>query len=412
MTSENDQLIDATDEMLSEEDKQLTLQNKAVLVVDDNMANLQLLTTLLKRQGYILYQAQSGAEALEKVRSKPPDLILLDIRMPEMDGFEVCRRLKANNDTRDIPVIFISALQAIDDKIKGFTVGGVDYITKPFQIQEVLARVKTHLDICTLQQRLQQQNLQLQKEIQARRAAEEELRLLNAELENRVLERTRELCMEQERSEKLLLSILPKSIAERLKRAEVNIADTFKDVSVLFADIVGFTELSASLASDEIVTILDRIFTSFDMLAEKHKLEKIKTIGDAYMVVGGLPDPLENHTSAIAEMALDMLETVNRLAGEMHLPIQVRIGINTGPVTAGIIGRKKFIYDLWGDMVNTASRMESTGLPGTIQVTEATYKRLHNEYRFKARGEIPIKGKGLMRTYFLQGRKKKVQVTQ
>lgn len=358
MTSENDQLIDATDEMLSEEDKQLTLQNKAVLVVDDNMANLQLLTTLLKRQGYILYQAQSGAEALEKVRSKPPDLILLDIKMPEMDGFEVCRRLKANNDTRDIPVIFISALQAIDDKIKGFTVGGVDYITKPFQIQEVLARVKTHLDICTLQQRLQQQNLQLQKEIQARRAAEEELRLLNAELENRVLERTRELCMEQERSEKLLLSILPKSIAERLKRAEVNIADTFKDVSVLFADIVGFTELSASLASDEIVTILDRIFTSFDMLAEKHKLEKIKTIGDAYMVVGGLPDPLENHTSAIAEMALDMLETVNRLAGEMHLPIQVRIGINTGPVTAGIIGRKKFIYDLWGDMVNTASRME------------------------------------------------------
>jgi len=274
MTSENDQLKDVTDETLAVEVEESTPQNKAVLVVDDNLANLRLLTALLKRQGYIIYQARGGEEALEQVRSNPPDLILLDIKMPKMDGFEVCRRLKANKDTRDIPVIFISALQAIDDKIQGFTVGGVDYITKPFQNQEVLARVKTHLDICTLQQRLQQQNLQLQKEIQARRAAEEELRLLNAELENRVLERTRELCLEQERSEKLLLSILPKPIAERLKRAEENIADTFKDVSVLFADIVGFTELSASLDSDEIVTLLDRIFTSFDLLAEKPRWRK------------------------------------------------------------------------------------------------------------------------------------------
>ncbi len=403
MTSENNPSREVIGKISSEV---AALQNKAILVVDDNLANLQLLTALLKRQGYVIYQAQGGAEALEQVRANPPDLILLDIKMPDMDGFKVCRRLKANKDTRDIPVIFISALQAVDDKIKGFTLGGVDYITKPFQIQEVSARVKTHLDICTLQQQLQQQNLQLQKEIQARHTAEKELRLLNAELENRVLERTRELCLEQERSEKLLLSILPKPIAERLKRAEENIVDTFKDVSVLFADIVGFTKLSATLASDELVILLDRIFTTFDLLAEKHKLEKIKTIGDAYMVVGGLPAPLENHTSAIAEMALDMLRAVEKLADEMNLPIQVRIGINTGPVTAGIIGRKKFIYDLWGDMVNTASRMESTGLPGTIQVTEATYQQLSDKYLFKVRGEIPVKGKGMLRTYFLERRKK------
>ncbi|HAZ45963.1 MAG TPA: histidine kinase [Cyanobacteria bacterium UBA11369] len=213
------------------------------------------------------------------------------------------------------------------------------------------------------------------------------------------------LRFQQEESERLLLNILPGPIAARLQLAEDTIADSFADVSVLFADLVGFTQICAQMPPTQIVSLLNEIFSTFDNLAEEHGLEKIKTIGDAYMVAGGLPLPDTNHAEAVAEMALDMLEAIAKFTAKHGKFFSIRIGINTGPVVAGVIGIKRLIYDLWGDTVNIASRMESQGIPGCIQVTESTYQRLRDNYIFEQRGAIQVKGKGEMTTYLLIGKK-------
>ncbi len=214
----------------------------------------------------------------------------------------------------------------------------------------------------------------------------------------------KQLEIEQAKSESLLLNILPKTIADRLKEETTTIADQFTDVTVLFADIVGFTNLSSRISPKELVTLLNEIFSEFDRLADLHGLEKIKTIGDAYMLVGGLPEPKADCAKDVAEMALDMQKAILQFNQNHQENINIRIGINTGAVVAGVIGQKKFIYDLWGDAVNIASRMESHGLPGSIQVSEDTYQLLEKFYQFEERGSITIKGKGEMKTYFLLGR--------
>ncbi|MDQ2939718.1 MAG: adenylate/guanylate cyclase domain-containing protein, partial [Actinomycetota bacterium] len=201
--------------------------------------------------------------------------------------------------------------------------------------------------------------------------------------------------LEQGKSERLLLNVLPEPVAARLKEQEGIIADARPGVTVLFADIVGFTQLSERLSASDVVALLDRVFARWDALAADHGVEKIKTIGDAYMVAGGIPLPREDHAEAIAEMALAMGPEVARLEGETGHALQVRIGIDSGPVVAGVIGRTKFIYDLWGDTVNTASRMESHAPPGTIQVTERTFDCLRHRYELRPRGTIDVKGKGL-----------------
>lgn len=220
----------------------------------------------------------------------------------------------------------------------------------------------------------------------------------------RSLQYTAEIEAEREKSELLLLNILPKPIAERLKQNHQTIADSFTEATVLFADIVGFTHLSQRISATELVKLLNEIFSAFDQLTETYGLEKIKTIGDAYMVVGGLPTPCDNHAEAIADMALEMQQQVTQFSANYGEPLKIRIGINTGPVVAGVIGRKKFIYDLWGDAVNTASRMESHGVPGGIQVSASTYQHLQDKFHFEARGTIPVKGKGEMMTYLLKNR--------
>jgi class 3 adenylate cyclase len=214
----------------------------------------------------------------------------------------------------------------------------------------------------------------------------------------------RALQLEQERSERLLLNVLPAPIAARLKQGEGVIADAFPDVTVLFADIVDFTRRSQRASPAQVVATLNELFSAFDRLAQRQGLEKIKTIGDAYMVAGGLPTPRPDHAEAIADMALAMQVEVARRADPSGQPLQVRIGIDTGPVEAGVIGTAKFSYDLWGDTVNTASRMESHGIAGCIQVTERTYQRLRDGYRFQRRGPIPVRGMGEMVTYVLVGR--------
>ncbi|TMQ02348.1 MAG: adenylate/guanylate cyclase domain-containing protein [Deltaproteobacteria bacterium] len=202
-------------------------------------------------------------------------------------------------------------------------------------------------------------------------------------------------------NERLLLNILPEPIAHRLRNGEALIADRFEDVTLLFADIVEFTRLSATLSADALVGALNDIFSVFDGLVEQYGLEKVKTIGDAYMVVGGLPERSTDHTLRVAAMALELADAVGGIDAAARLGITFRIGIHCGPVVAGVIGTKKFIYDIWGDTVNVASRMESLGVPGRVQVSAAVMERLRDTHDFESRGLIDVKGKGLTPTYFL-----------
>lgn len=374
---------------------QISTIQSSILVVDDTPDNVRLLSTILTEQGYQVRKALNGQRALATVQEFPPTLILLDVMMPEMNGYEVCEKLKASPKTSSIPVIFLSALDDVSDKVKAFDVGAVDYITKPFQDKEVLARVANQLTIQNQQRLLQEQTKKLeecvgrlQNEIKERQGAELALRLA------------------QKKSDHLLLNILPAAIVENLKKGEGSPAQRFESATVLFADIVDFTSLAAKISPLELVNLLNQIFSKFDELTEKHGLEKIKTIGDAYMVAGGLPVPRADHAEAIAGMAVDMQDAIANFQTDTGEPFQIRIGIHTGPVVAGVIGTKKFIYDLWGDTVNVASRMESQGLPGYIQVTADIYEQLKERYVFEERGAIAVKGKGEMITYWLKGKKR------
>ena len=207
--------------------------------------------------------------------------------------------------------------------------------------------------------------------------------------------------LEHEKSEKLLQNILPLSIIKKLRDNPDTIAERFENCTVLFSDIVGFTQMSKSMPAVAVVSLLNEIFSKFDDLAEKHNLEKIKTIGDAYMVVGGLPEPNEKHAENVAQFALEMLDVIREYRQKSNIPLELRIGINSGAAVAGVIGKKKFIYDLWGDSVNTASRMESHGLPGQIQVSESTYTLIKDLFEFENRGRMEVKGLGLVQSYLL-----------
>jgi guanylate cyclase len=211
------------------------------------------------------------------------------------------------------------------------------------------------------------------------------------------------LRVEQEKSEALLLNVLPRPIAARLKATDQTIADHFDATSILFADVVDFTPLSQRLPPAQMVDILDRLFSQFDALVERHGLEKIKTVGDCYMAAAGVPDPHPDHARRVARLALDMRDAVGNVTVDGREGLELRIGINSGPVVAGVIGRKRFLYDLWSDAVNTASRMESHGTPGHIQITRETYELLKDEFVCRPRGTIAVKGKGEMETWYLEG---------
>ncbi len=233
---------------------------------------------------------------------------------------------------------------------------------------------------------------------------DEGLRRANAELEEQVAHRTHELLCAVQRGEELLLNILPRPIALRLQAGERRIAESFDSVTVLFADLVGFTERAAATDPEALVELLSQVFTAFDAISDRFGVEKIKTIGDAYMVVAGLPTPRSDHAEAMADTAVALLEAVARVGEKIGSKLEIRVGMHSGPVVAGIIGTRKFAYDLWGDTVNTASRMESHGVAGRIHVAESTYRALRSQFCFEERGEVDVKGLGLMRTYFLLGR--------
>jgi adenylate cyclase len=336
-----------------------------VLVVDDEEVNRTLLRDLLETHGYEIIEAETGEQALQKVEQRPPDVILLDVMMPRMDGFEVCRRLKKDARTANIPILMVTSLSERMERMMGIAAGASDFLNKPVDLQELILRVghAAHTK-------------HLFDQLQAERA----------------------------RVEQLLLNTLPGPIAERMKKGEVNIAEHHPDVTVLVADLVGFTTLAAHIGPDQLVYLLNEIFSGFDMLTEKHGLEKIKTIGDAYMVAGGIPLPHPDHAEATAELALDLMAEIEKFNGAYNTSIHLRIGISTGPVVAGVIGRRRFTYDLWGDTVNLACRLESLGQAGSIQVSDVTYERLKDKYQFNGSRSIDIKGRGTELAHTLRNR--------
>lgn len=370
------------------------LQTMGILIVDDSPAQRLALVAILTAAGFQhIYTCDHALAAFELLQQQPVDLILMDVSMPLINGIEACRQIKSQPALHDIPIIMVTASVEVADLEAAFEAGATDYIVKPPHQIELLARVRA--------------SLRLKYEMDQRKAKETELRQLTVDLAQALKsldEKHRLLQLEQEKSERLLLNILPKPVAERLKQGQQVIADDFPSVTVLFADIVDFTALAARMPAQDVVALLNAVFSRFDWLAERHGLEKIKTIGDAYMVVGGLPTPCPGHAQAVAAFALDVLQI---LQGDEHTSrlLRVRIGMHTGPVVAGVIGTKKFIYDLWGDTVNTASRMQMVSNPNTIQVSEATYQHLKDTFVLEERGVIPVKGKGDMRVYYLLGKK-------
>ena len=357
-------------------------QTAVVLVVDDSRTLRRLLIRALNKIGVRnITEAADGREALNLVRAREFDLVLLDMEMPELDGLQVLYAIKSDPLTRAVPVIVVSGAEQFDNAVKCIEIGAEDYLPKPFNPVLLRARVMSSLEKKRLRDldRVRLQELQCEKEL---------------------------LQFEKEKSERLLLNILPRPIADRLKSGERTIADNYSAVTVMFADLVGFTQFSSRTNAGELVTMLNQIFTAFDRLVERHGLEKIKTIGDSYMVVGGLPIARNDHAIAVAEMALELLEAIAIINREVGSERAIRIGINSGPVVAGVIGRKKFSYDLWGSTVNLAARLESGGMPGQIHVSQSSYEALKDHFDFTERGVIHAKGVGDITTYFLTGKRR------
>ena len=344
-----------------------------ILVVDDHESNRDLLSRRLTRDAHHIVTAANGESALTLVEQEPFDLVLLDLLMPGMSGYEVLERLKCDPRHSEIPVLIISALNEIESAVRCIEAGAEDYLSKPFDPVLLRARVNACLEKKRLRDR-----------------------------EKIILQQLR---LEKDRADALLVNVLPESIVARLNLGESVIADHVSDATILFGDIVGFTKLAARVSATRLVHLLNVLFSDFDKLSVQFGLEKIKTIGDAYMLAGGLLVPSSDHPETVADMALAMRDALHAASDRMGEQLQLRIGIHTGPVVSGIIGTHKFIFDVWGDTVNTASRMESHGTPNEINVSAATHSRLRDKFMFQACGTIDLKGKGPMKAYFLKGRR-------
>lgn len=333
-----------------------------VLVVDDEEPNRTLLRDPLEARGFEVAEAENGLQALDQIARRVPDAILLDVMMPGMDGFRLCRQLKNDPRTAHVPVLMITALSERRERLLGIEAGANDFLNKPVDVQDLLLRVGNAVFAKGLFDQLQ---------------------------------------AERDRSERLLLNTLPAPIAERMKAGETTIADEHPEVTVLLADLVGFTALVAHVDPEEVVRLLNEIFSSFDLLAQRHDLEKIKTNGGGYMVVGGIPKAKPWHAEAMAMLAIDMQTAIADFNRQYGTSIKLSIGICTGPVVAGVIGRKKFAYDLWGDTVNLACLLEASAEPGSIQVSESTFEKVKYGFRFDEGRTRELKGRGPTLVYRL-----------
>lgn len=482
-----------------------------LLIVDDSQTNIEYLKNILANQGYLIASTNNGASAIKKVKSNRFDLILLDIIMEGIDGYDVCRELKKDSSTKDIPIIFLTGLTDPDYLTKGFEYGAVDYVKKPFNKTELIARVQTHLElkrsrdlIGEKNKQLKETNIELEKlSIVASQTSNsviiansqgkvewvnegftrltgftlEECRSLkgsnligwtdskktayqiercikgkksivyaalninksgkkkwiqttltpilddNQELvklvaidsdityikqaEREIKRKNDELEIEKNRSEELLLNILPYDIAEELKKYGKAKVQNYKMASVLFTDFKGFTTIAEAISPEQLVNELDNHFTKFDDIIKKYGLEKIKTIGDSYMCAGGIPVVNKTNPFVIVLAGLEIQRLIAQMNEERVRDNQMiwnlRLGIHTGELIAGVVGKQKFAYDIWGDTVNVASRMESAGEVNKVNISRSTYTLIQDLFDCTFRGKIMVKHKGEIDMFFVDG---------
>ena len=336
-----------------------------VLVVDDNEANRELLVRRLERQGHQVLEAADGRAGLEAARQNPLDLILLDMVMPELNGYEVLTELKADRALANVPVIMITAFGEVEAVVRCIELGAEDYLAKPFNPVVLDARIGACLEAKRLRDR----------EVEYRARIEEERR----------------------RSDRLLSVILPDEVVQELKASGRVAPRRFEDVAVLFTDVVGFTAYSDAHPAEEVVSELQRLVDRFEVIAERRGLEKIKTVGDAFMATAGLLKPVSDPVMAAVRAGLEMA------AYRGSADWKVRVGIHVGPVMAGVVGRKKYLFDLWGDTVNLASRVESNGVPGALCVTREIWERVEDRCEGHSRGAVAMKGKGELEVFQVEG---------
>src|SRR5438309_6438558 len=339
-----------------------------ILIVDDNEDNRYTLQLLLETDGHErIASAASGNEAIALIEKEKFSLVLLDLMMPDMNGDEVLRLIKSDPDKRDIPVVMISADTDADKVSQCIDLGADDYLPKPFNPTILRARIGAALRRHSL------------------RALENEY---VGKIEN-----------EKRHSENLLRNILPAEIATRLRNGESNIADHFDDATVIFADVVGFGKITARMKAYEIVACLNQLFSEFDKLAEDAGIEKIKTIGNNYMAASGVPTPRANHARMAAKFALDMVAAIGRLRSRLPVPFPIRVGLHSGPVMAGVIGTRKFTYDVWGDTVSIAARLEAASQPNRVLASAATVKGLGSDYSLMVRTRSTTRKTGCWRRF-------------
>ncbi len=349
------------------------LKTGHILVVDDLETDRDLLARQLVNDGHTVSCADGGLQALAMADREPIDVILLDLMMPDLNGFEVLARLKADGRTESIPVIMISAYDEQEKAIQCLEIGAEDYLAKPVNV--VLLRVR--INSC----------------IERKHAQDREKTYLA------------QIGLEKKNSEELLLNILPSQIIKRINAGEKLIADSFEAVTVLFSDLVNFTALSSQMEASELIKDLNSLFSRFDSLAKELGVEKVKTIGDAYMLVAGIPDPMPGHMEACADMAIGMIAALEEINPTLSKPFKIRIGLHTGPVVAGIIGHHTYVYDVWGTTVNHASRYESYSLPGHIHISEQLARPLMDKFDCQSRGVLEMRSIGEVETFFLKGRR-------
>ena len=391
-----------------------------ILIVEDSPIQATMLRRVLAQRGYRVVIAKHGQDALDKLKEQKSHLVISDVEMPVMNGYELCSAIKKDPGLLTIPVILLTTLTDPKDLMMGLNAGADSYLTKPYDEGVLFSRLETLLGpahispddealevlfagepytITANRQRIlnlllstyenaMQQNLALRK-------AQEELTKLNQQLE-----------VSHKETERLLLNILPKTVAEELIAYGSSTPAKFEDVSVMFSDFVGFTQVAEKLTAQDLLTELEVYFEYFDSVIEQHHLEKLKTIGDSYMAAGGLPEATTTHAVDCVLAALEIQRFVSARASEREAKGQpfwkMRLGIHTGPAVAGVIGKKKFAYDIWGDTVNLASRMESSGESGKVNVSNDTYLRVQHLFDCEPRGHVSVKHKGEVEMYFVE----------
>ncbi len=345
----------------------LPTEHGSLLVVDDNEMSRDMLSRRLDRQGHMVAGAENGRQALEMIQTNSFDLVLLDVMMPELNGYQVLERLKTDDDLRHIPVIMLSALDELDSVVRCIEIGAEDYLPKPFNPVLLRARVNA----CLEKKRLRDQEVLNLQQIE----------------------------QEKKRADDLLHVILPEQIVEELKATNMVRPRRYENVAVLFCDIVGFTSYCDGRPPEEVMPGLQRLVEKYEELALRYNLEKIKTIGDSFMATAGLLKLVENPVLASVRCGLDMLS----VAQQMPENWRVRVGINVGPVMAGVVGRSQYLFDLWGDTVNTAARIESNGMANSVNVSRVAWQQISDQCYGESLGMVQVKGKGELEILRIKG---------